>query len=104
MTIERWTDEMLDRTAQYLESTAQRLDETNRGLAETKAIVESNARAIEANSNAMVEFRLEMTDLRRDSNHMIGIIMQQQSEIRGMQAENRRILDVLLNQRQADEP
>ncbi len=40
----------------------------------------------------------EQTETRREFNHTIGIIAGQQNEIAGMQTENRRILDILLNQ------
>lgn len=81
MPVERWTDERLDRLA---------------------SLVESNARTAEANSNAVAEISREQAELARERNHMLGIIAQQQSDIRGMQTENRRILDILLNQQLGD--
>jgi hypothetical protein len=81
MPVERWTDERLDRLAN---------------------LVESNARTAEANSNAVAEISREQAELARERNHMLGIIAQQQSDIRGMQTENRRILDILLNQQLGD--
>jgi hypothetical protein len=82
MTVERWTDERLDRLAQ---------------------LVESNARAIEANSNAMAEYRQEQIEMRREFNHVIGIIAQQQSEIAGLRTETNRMLDILINHRQGED-
>lgn len=40
----------------------------------------------------------EQGELSRERNQLLGIIAQQQSDIRGMQTENRRILDILLNE------
>ncbi|NKB18430.1 MAG: hypothetical protein HC770_10950 [Pseudanabaena sp. CRU_2_10] len=86
MTVERWTDERLDRLADSLER--------------TRAIADSNARAIEANSNAMAEYRQEQIEMRREFNHVIGIIAQQQSEIAGLRTETNRMLDILINHSQ----
>jgi hypothetical protein len=84
MTTERWTDEMLDKLADFGRQTDNRIDR----LAELFSEMRSN--------QAMLQ--QEQTEMRREFNHMIGIIAGQQNEIAGMQTENRRILDILLNQ------
>jgi len=90
----------------------------------TANIAESNARVIQALANVAAEAREERQQLfermdRQQANIeglriMIAeqqanmaeehkIIMQQQDEIRGLQTENRRTLDILLNQRNQDD-
>jgi cell shape-determining protein MreC len=71
MSTERWDDDKLDRLAN---------------------MVESNARVIQALANVAAEAREERQQLFQR-------MIQQQEEIRGLQTENRRILDILLNQR-----
>jgi hypothetical protein len=84
MSTERWDDDKLDRLA---------------------SMVESNARVIQALANVAAEAREERQQLfQRMDQHQANmaqqqaIIVQQQEEIRGLQTENRRILDILLNQ------
>jgi hypothetical protein len=84
MSTERWDDDRLDRLA---------------------SMVESNARVIQALANTAAEAREERQQLfermdRQQANmaQQQTIIVQQQEEIRGLQTENRRILDILLNQ------
>jgi len=110
MTIERWDDDRLDALGTRLEIAAN--------------IAESNVRMIQALANVAVEAREERQQLfermdRQQANIeglriMIAeqqanmaeehkIIMQQQDEIRGLQTENRRTLDILLNQRNQDD-
>ncbi|MCL1470165.1 hypothetical protein [Argonema antarcticum] len=91
MTTERWDDDRLDRLAN---------------------MVDSNARVIQALANVAAEAREEREQLfqRMDQQQanmaqQQTIIVQQQEEIRGLQTENRRILDILINQRnQGDNP
>ncbi|MDF0552924.1 hypothetical protein [Kamptonema sp. UHCC 0994] len=77
MTTERWDDDRLDRLA---------------------SIVDSNARVIQALANVSAEAREERQQLFQRMDQQQTIIVQQQEEIRGLQTENRRILDILLNQ------
>jgi hypothetical protein len=91
MSIERWDDDRLDRLAN---------------------MVESNARVIQALANAAAEAREERQEIlqviaqqQESMDRKQTIIVQQQEEIRGLQTENRRILDILINQRnQGDNP
>ncbi len=94
----RWTDERLDQLASILETTAflaqknaeasQRHDQA---IDRIEKLVESNARVIQALANASAEAKEERDALFRRMD-------EQQAEIRGMQLENRRIIDILLNQ------
>ena len=77
MTTERWDDDRLDRLAN---------------------IVDSNARVIQALANVSAEAREERQQLFQRMDQQQTIIVQQQEEIRGLQTENRHILDILLNQ------
>jgi predicted transcriptional regulator len=91
MNTERWDDDRLDRLAN---------------------MVESNARVIQALANVAAEAREERQQIlqliaqqQESMDKKQTVIVQQQDEIRGLQTENRRILDILLNQRnQGDNP
>jgi uncharacterized coiled-coil DUF342 family protein len=92
MSTKRWNDEMLDRLADRIEdltSMAERHDH----------LIESNARVIQALANVAVEAREERQELFQRMDQQHAIMVQQQEEIRGLQTENRRMLDILLNQR-----
>ncbi len=97
------TKAIADSNVRAIEANSNAMAEMRAGLAETKAIADSNIRAIEANSNAMTEYRQEQVEMRREFNHMIGIIAQQQSEIAGLRTETNRMLDILINQRQNED-
>ncbi|CBN58012.1 MULTISPECIES: hypothetical protein [Kamptonema] len=91
MSIERWNDDRLDALGARLEITA--------------SIADSNARVIQALANVAAEAREERQQLFQMMAEQHKIIVQQQEEIRGLQTENRRTLDILLNQRnQGDNP
>ena len=112
MNTERWDDDRLDRLANSVEGLTNRVDNiansleslTNRvdsiaiSTENNNRLIESNARVIQALANVAVEAREEREQLfqRMDREHTI--IVQQQEEIRGLQTENRRILDILINQ------
>ncbi|MDB9512039.1 hypothetical protein PN499_12665 [Kamptonema animale CS-326] len=113
MSTERWDDERLDRLASLIENAARvaenaaRVAESNsraienheqilerheQSLERHDRLIESNSRVIQALANVVAEAREERQQL-------FQFMAQQQTEIRGMQAENRRILDILLNER-----
>jgi hypothetical protein len=100
------TQQIVDSNAQQLRTTQQIVDSNAQQLRTTQQIVDSNARAIEANSVAIAELRRsqsetlqEMRDNVRDVVGMVGTIAEEMqeihSEIRGLQTENRRILERL---------
>ena len=80
-----------------------RMDALGAKLEVTANIAESNARVIQALANVAAEAREEREQLFERMAEEHKIIMQQQEEIRGLQTENRRMLDILLNQRNQDD-
>ncbi len=98
MSTERWTDERLDRLADRIEGLLSQAEKHDR-------LIESNARVIQALANVSVEAREERQQLFQRMEQQQAIMLQQQEEIRkvgeeirGLQTENRRILDILINQ------
>ena len=83
MTTEPWTEERFNQLAN---------------------LVDSNARVIQALAQVSAEAREERDQIFRTIAQQNEAISQMQIEIRGMQVENRRILDILLNQRHNDDP
>ncbi len=93
-------DQMQELIAQTLEITNRNsvsIAETNQDLRETRAIANSNARAIEAMAQQMAMDREER-------NAVLDVIARQQKQLdrhqrilKGLQTENRRILDLLIN-------
>ncbi|WP_197278674.1 hypothetical protein [Pseudanabaena sp. 'Roaring Creek'] len=65
-------------------------------IRETRAIADSNARVIQSLCQLAAEDREERQAILARTAEM-------QAEIRGLQVENRRILDILLNQQQTDQ-
>jgi len=82
MSTERWDDDKLDRLA---------------------SMVESNARVIQALANVAAEAREERQQLFQRMDQQQANIDRQQSNIEGLRIETRRILDILLNQRNQDD-
>ncbi|WP_448572856.1 hypothetical protein [Trichothermofontia sp.] len=82
MSVEHWTDERLAQLARLVESNA--------------CQIESNSRTIQALADLAAEDRQERAAILQS-------IREMQQEIRGVQTENRWILDLLLNERR-DEP
>lgn len=111
---ERWTDDRLDRFAGFVERSITSLTEASVFVERSIAsLTEASAAAKISQSNTMQLFselranqamlQEEQAELARERNQLLGIIAQQQSDIRGMQTENRRILDILLNQQDQDQ-
>ncbi len=102
----------VDNIASSLETLTNRVDNIAIATENNNRLIESNARAIQTLVNVAAEAREEREQLfqRMDQHqanitHQQTIIFQQQEEIRGLQTENRRILDILLNQlHQGDNP
>jgi len=91
MSTERWDDERLDRLANTVESNTRAIENNNR-------LIESNARVIQALANVAAEAREEREQLFQR-------MERQQEEIVGLRIETRRMLDILINQRnQGDNP
>ncbi len=108
---QQWTDERLNQLASLAESNLRAIQALAEGTAEAREtnqrqdhpletieqLVESNAWVIQALANTAAESREERDELLRRMD-------QQQAEIRGMQLENRRILDIWFNQLNLDDP
>jgi len=105
MSTERWDDDRLDRLADRIEGLTSIAERHDR-------LIESNARVIQALANVAAEAREERQQIlqliaqqQESMEQKQTVLVQQQEEIRGLQTENRRILDILLNQRnQGDNP
>jgi len=111
---ERWTDERLDRFGDFVDrSITNMLESIGIMSGSITNMSESISRLTDASEEAKIqqtntmklfsELRanqaiLQQGELSRERNQLLGIIAQQQSDIRGMQTENRRILDILLNE------
>ncbi len=112
----RWTDERLDRFGDFVDRSITNMLESI-GIMSGSIInmSESIARLTDASEEAKIQqtntmklfselranqaiLQEEQGELSRERNQLLGIIAQQQSDIRGMQTENRRILDILLNE------
>jgi hypothetical protein len=83
MTTERWTDNMLDRLVGTVSNLAELSEQNTRSIGRLEISVESLVNV----SHAII------TELQRQGVE----IREMQAEVRGLQTENRRILDQLLN-------
>jgi TolA-binding protein len=83
MTTERWTDEMLDRLVSTVANIADLTEENTRSILQ----LDNNVDRLVNVSNAVI------TELQRQGEE----IREMQAEVRGLQTENRRILDQLIN-------
>lgn len=112
MATERWDDERLDRLAEIAESNTRATQASNERLDNLEKIVESNARAIQASNERLgnleniVESNARVIQSIADA---LGEAAEERQEfrqsIRGLQYENRQILDILLNrQNEEDNP
>jgi ribosomal protein S8 len=88
-------ERIVESNARAIEVTQAITNSNARAIEVTQAIVNSNARAIEANSNENALMREAIISLVETSEAILERIDLQQSEIRGLQTENRRILDRL---------
>jgi len=113
---ERWTDERLDRFGDFVDrSITNMLESIGIMSGSITNMSESISRLTDASEEAKIQqtntmklfselranqaiLQEEQGELSRERNQLLGIIAQQQSDIRGMQTENRRILDILLNE------
>jgi hypothetical protein len=92
---ERWTDERLDRLATV----------TDERLSRIEVIVESNTHGIEANrqfnenlGNSMAQLVQIVSTMVQTQTDILQRIDEMQAEVRGLQTENRRILDRVFGQ------
>lgn len=83
MTTERWTDDMLDRLVSTVADLAELTEQNTRSIGRQ----DENIDRLVNVSNAVI------TELQRQGEE----IREMQAEVRGLQTENRRILDQLIN-------
>lgn len=83
MTTERWTDDMLDRLVSTVANLAELTEQNTRSIGRQ----DENIDRLVNVSNAVI------TELQRQGEE----IREMQAEVRGLQTENRRILDQLIN-------
>ncbi len=83
MTTERWTDEMLDRLVGTVNTLADVAERNTRDISELKSSTEGLLNVAQIHQQ---NFEI-----------VIGQIQEMQAEVRGLQTENRRILDQLIN-------
>jgi hypothetical protein len=83
MTTERWTDAMLDRLVSSINSLAELSERNTRDISDLKSSVEGLVNVAQIHQQS---FEVVVTEIR-----------EMQAEVRGLQTENRRILDQLIN-------
>jgi ABC-type transporter Mla subunit MlaD len=83
MTTERWTDEMLDRLVGSINTLADVAEQNTRDISELKSSAN--------NLLSVAQIHQQNFEI------VIGQIQEMQAEVRGLQTENRRILDQLIN-------
>ena len=89
MTTEPWTEERFNQLANLVDSNARVIQALTQVSAEAREERDQIFRTIAEQNNEIRDIKIE--------------IRQMQVEIRGIQVENRRILDILLNQRRDDD-
>ncbi len=94
MTTERWTDDMLDRlastTTRILTSVTDLSEQNTRDISRLESSIERLANIAEVHQQTL--------DLHQQNfNAVIGEMREMQAEVRGLQTEDRRILDQLIN-------
>jgi methyl-accepting chemotaxis protein len=99
MTTERWDDDRLDRLANMVDSNARAIQALGNRVDSIAIATENNNRLIESNARVIQSLANVAAEAREERQQILQVIAQHQEEIRGLQTENRRILDILLNQR-----
>ena len=90
MTTDRWTDDMLDRLVGAVSSLSDLSEQNTRDISTLGQSVNRLASVAELHQQAL--------DMQQQNfNAVIAEIREIQSEVRGLQTENRRILDQLIN-------
>ncbi|OCQ95948.1 hypothetical protein BCD67_22895 [Oscillatoriales cyanobacterium USR001] len=112
MTTERWDDDRLDRLANSVEGLTNRVDNIANSLESlTKRVdsiaisTENNNRLIESNARVIQALANVAAEAREEREQLFQRMDRQQEEIVGLRIETRRMLDILINQRnQGDNP
>jgi hypothetical protein len=95
MTTERWTDEMLDRLVGSVSNLIDLSEQNTRSMSRLETSVESLVNVAQIHQQ---NFEVIFTELQRQG----ADIREMQAEVRGLQTENRRILDQLINRNGED--
>jgi ribosome-binding ATPase YchF (GTP1/OBG family) len=103
MTTVRWNDEMLDRLSETVQRTSENVDRLSEASLKNEQKIESVARTFEAIATQMATDREERDILLQAINRSQDRFDRQQSEIRGLRIETRRMLNYLLNEQDTDE-
>jgi methyl-accepting chemotaxis protein len=101
MTTERWTDEMLDRWVSSVTSTMTQLTDltevNTRSIADLGASVQRLTNLSEHHQTDLEQLVQITAQYEERFDRILTRIDEMQSEVRGLQTENRRILDQLIN-------
>ena len=102
---ERWTDDRLDRLALIVEINAANISSSNDRLTRMESGITELSQTQLRMMQEFSEYRRDMTEMRADIREMANTqtqvlhrIDEMQTEVRGLQTENRRILDRLFGQ------
>jgi hypothetical protein len=95
MATERWTDDMLDRLVGSVSNLIDLSEQNTRSISRLETSVESLVNVAQIHQQ---NFEVIFTELQRQG----ADIQEMQAEVRGLQTENRRILDQLINRNDKD--
>ncbi|PNW43905.1 UNVERIFIED_CONTAM: hypothetical protein BEN50_13230 [Euhalothece sp. KZN 001] len=95
MTTQKWTDQMVDQLAASVTELRQSISEQRQSDQETRDLVNSNARVIQALATATAEAQEERDAATRERQAILERIDEMTTDIRGLQIENQRMLDLL---------
>ncbi len=95
MTTERWTDDMLDRLVGSVSNLIDLSEQNTRSISRLETSIESLVNVAQIHQQ---NFEVIFTELQRQG----ADIREMQAEVRGLQTENRRILDQLINRNGED--
>jgi predicted nucleic acid-binding Zn-ribbon protein len=90
MTTERWTDDMLDRLVSTVANLAGITEQNTQSITRLDNNVD---RLVNVSNDIITELQRQGEEIRELRTDML----EMQSEVRGLQTENRRILDQLIN-------
>ena len=97
MTTERWTDEMLDQLVGSVANIATLTEQNTRNISQLEGSVQGLIRVTTYHQESLQQFQRNFDEAIIELRRQGTIIEEMQSEVRGLQTENRRILDQLIN-------
>jgi len=109
MTTVRWNDDMLDQLSQTVQDLSQTVKETSQSVQQLTETTLKNEKQITSLGRTFEAIATQMAADREERNLVLQVISRQQdqhdrhqSEIRGLRLETRRMLNYLLNEKDAD--